>query len=126
MFTKAPIEKKICKLIFFYFGLPTLSLELLVPQQWFTYQNLQDLARNAARIFSRYFFYKSCSDISKIKIGTVFNCKCLEKEKGNQVIRKETRQTGKHIMFVWPSHLWLFQMLSLFFFSRPTDSNFHR
>ena len=32
---------------------PTLSQELLDPQKWFTYQNLQNFTRKATRIFSR-------------------------------------------------------------------------
>ncbi len=37
---------------FIFYTLPTLciSLELLVPQKWFTYQYLQDLTRNTAKI----------------------------------------------------------------------------
>ncbi len=32
---------------------PILSQELLDPQKWFTYQNLRNFTRKAARIFSR-------------------------------------------------------------------------
>ncbi len=51
----SPIEKKI-GIHFFYVDLLTLSLELLVLQKWFTYQNLQHFTRKTTSMFSKHSF----------------------------------------------------------------------
>ena len=66
-----PIEKKKQEPIFFNCDLPTLSLELLVLQKWFTYQNLQDFIRKTTIIFSKHsileIIFKSFKGTSRVK-----------------------------------------------------------
>ena len=48
---------------FFYFGIPTLTLGLLVPQKWFTYQNLQNFTRKIDRLFFKTIYSRGKSQI---------------------------------------------------------------
>ncbi len=46
---KAPVEKKRGKPFFLFLPLDHISLELLDPQKWFTYQNLRNFMRKTKK-----------------------------------------------------------------------------
>ena len=77
-------KMKVGTLFFFFFGLPTLNLELLVPQKWFTYQNLQNFTRKNARLFLEQFIPEEKIKLFRNKNYMIENRKIVFKGLNNE------------------------------------------